>query len=184
MTIENQSFSEKINKKKTFGQIVNELMEKPDEKQGTIDTMREVLKTWYPEINTCIENHKHWNRPYFIQTILKRERIAVNSIRQYFVAMQAMPIAQNDQSVYFYNPNNEQLLYLWTVPDIGTIEYLINNEKFLIEEGDVDLLYFSKLFKAGTLESVISHKYKIKATYFDEVVPYIDKPSSCKLLIS
>jgi hypothetical protein len=138
-------------KHKTVGELTNELLANPDTKQGVVDTRKEMEKTYLPEVQKCINNHKDWKDPYYIIVINKRERLLVNAMRQYFLARLTLPTPDYDQTVFKYFPASGDLKFLWTVPDMNTIGYLIENEATLPSE-QAQLIKFCKLFMANKLD--------------------------------
>jgi hypothetical protein len=138
-------------KRKTVGALANELLVRPDEKQGVWDTMKEMTKKFLPEIETCINRHKDWTEPFYVVVINKRERLMVNVIRQYFLARRTLPTPDLDQSVFKYTPSSGELRYLWTVPDKATVEYLASKVGD-IPSDERQLQNFCKFFKTGQLD--------------------------------
>lgn len=133
---------------KTVGQMSAEL--KQDSKQGVIDTQREMNKKFIPEIEKCIKNHKDWTEPFYIIVINKRERLMVNVIRQYFIARKTLPTEDYDQTVFKYDPTSCNLEFLWTVPDVFTVNELLLHKNNLPEDHR-RLVEFCWLFKNGRL---------------------------------
>lgn len=139
--------------RKTVGELSQELLLRPDTKQGVIDTQREMNKQIIPEIEKCIKNHKSWDDPYYIVILTKRERLLVNVIRQYFVARRSLPTPDLDQTVFKYTPKTGDLEYLWTVPDSTTVNMLVWSGMEIPEE-QRDLYEFAYLFEHGQLDIV------------------------------
>ena len=137
----------------TVGKHSSDLLKNPDKKQGIIDTRKEMEKKYIPELEKCIQNHRHWIIPYYVVVILKRERLMINVIRQYFTARQSLPTSDYDQTVYKYFPSSGDLKYLWTVPDRNTVFEMLTKETVIPEE-QKQLLRFCKLFVDKKLEIV------------------------------
>lgn len=138
---------------KTVGQICKELLHNPDHKQGIIDTQREMTKEYLPEVTKCIEAHKGWIQPFYVVVILKRERTLINVIRAYYTARQTMPTADYDQTVFKYFPATGDLKYLWTVPDIQSVDkILMDAAAGLLSNEYEQLKYFCWHFRHNTLE--------------------------------
>jgi len=139
--------------KKTVGEVSTELLKNPDEKQGIIDTQKEMNKQFLPQVEECIKNHKDWKDPYYIVVINKRERLLVNVIRQYFLARFTLPTPDYDQTVFKYFPSTGDLKFLWVLPDKNSIEFINENSSTLPLEQS-QLIEFCKLFKAEKLDKV------------------------------
>jgi hypothetical protein len=134
----------------TVGKICNDLLKKPDRKQGVMDTQIEMAKKYIPGIQECIDKNKALVDPYYIVVISKRERLLINAIRQYFVARKTLPTPDYDQTVFKYTPVTGDLKYLWTVPDKNSIEEVIANYK----KYDPSLVKYCLLFKENKLDIV------------------------------
>lgn len=139
--------------RKTVGKISQELLLKPDRKQGVIDTQREMNKEFIPGLEECVRRHKHWDKPFYVVVINKRERLMVNVIRQYFLARKTLPTPDYDQSVFKYTPATGDLEFLWVVPDIQTVTLLAHNMIDIPNE-QFELAGFCRLFEQGQLDIV------------------------------
>ena len=142
-----------MTEKETVGAQALKLLEKADGKQSLMDTSLEMTKNFMPEISKCIDNHKYLTEPYYLIAINKRERLIINSIRQFFAARRTLPTPDYDQNVFKYFPSSGGLKYLWTVPDKDSVTYILLNQTSLPDE-QKELLKFCKLFIAGTLDKV------------------------------
>ena len=143
-------------RKKKVGELTSDLLARPnlDIKQSLMDTSKEMQKQYLPEIEKCIKTHeKLWSEPFYVVVITKRERLIVNSIRQYFLARQTLPTPDLDQTVFKYTPATGDLKHLWTVPDHGSIDYLIRN-RHLVVKAEQQLLEYCMLFRKGKLDEV------------------------------
>ena len=122
-----------MNKKKTVGAEALERLAKGDNKQGVIDTQREVDKDYFPQMEICIQNHKEWREPFYIVVHHKKEKLLENVIRRYFIGMQSMPTPQWDQTLWRYTPKTEELRFIWTLPDENTAMWMASNPHELTE---------------------------------------------------
>jgi len=141
-----------MTKKKTVGEEAIERLSKADTKQGIVDTQREADKEYFPEIEKCIENHKHLDTPYYIVVHHKKERLLENVLRRYFFARQTLPTPQWDQTVWRYNPKTSELRFVWTLPDENTAKWMASNPQELSEHHR-ELVEFIMSFLSGTLYS-------------------------------
>ena len=64
---------------------------------------------------------------FFIASLLKKEKLLHNVIRNYFVPTTTCPTPCHDQTVYKYNAAKGDIEYLWTVPDEQTALTLKEN---------------------------------------------------------
>jgi len=137
--------------KKTVGAQANELLKSGDNKQGVIDTQREMHKKFISEIEKTIEGHKSWDFPFYIVVINKKERLIKNSIRNYFFARRSLPTPDYDQTVFKYDPSTGDLRFLWVLPDHETVQYMVLFPNDIPKE-ERQLSYFCHLFVNGKLE--------------------------------
>ncbi len=142
-------------KDRTVGSYVKEILSNPnlDRGQSLKDTSLEMQKKMLPEIEKCINNHKHWDDPFYVVIINRRERLMVNVIRQHYVARKTLPTPDYDQSVFKYFPKTGDLKYLWTVPDKMSVDYLVINEAN-VPERQKELAEMCRLFKQEQLDIV------------------------------
>lgn len=139
---------------KTFGQIATELLAKPDEKQGVVDTQREMNKNYYPSIYNLVTDPEQecskWTEPFYIEVRNKKERLFINAMHQYFIARRSLPDPDYDQDVWKYFPATSDLKYLWSLPPLWAYNKLLNSID--ITNDDKELLQFCKMYEAGILK--------------------------------
>ncbi len=87
---------------------------------------------------------------FFIVSILKKEKLMSNVIRNYFVPTKTCPTPTYDQTVYRYDSKKENLEFIWIVPDRETCLTFKENVKQIVpaEQG---LLKFILDYYNGTL---------------------------------
>lgn len=91
-----------------------------------------------------------WDGDFFVQVLLKKERLMDNVIRTLFMQNISCPTPDYDQSVFMYHAAEEKLQYLWTVPDPFTVELLLRNARYVVPE-ERPLLEMCMKFVDGTL---------------------------------
>jgi hypothetical protein len=140
-------------KSTTVGQQAVGLLMKGDQKQGVIDTQREMQKGY---LDNVIEAAKRGEElfgkesPFYVCVQTRRERLLSNVIRNQFYPRQTRPIPQYDLSLFWYDPKSEDLKFVWCIPDKETVEFLIQNENILPDDQH-QLVQFCKSFKDNTL---------------------------------
>ncbi len=128
-------------RRKTVGEEAYKRQENPDTKQGIIDTQREMDKEYFGEIEKCIQNHKHWDQPFYIVVLCKKEQLMENVIRRYFIGRMSMPTPQWDQTLWRYDPKSGDLRFVWVLPDQETAKWMAMNPQTL-QEKHLELLCF------------------------------------------
>ncbi len=142
-------------KRKTVGALSSELLLKPDNKQGVVDTQMEMHKQYLPNIENLVNSKdcEDWKDPFYVVVLTRRERSMVNVIRHHFIARKTLPTPQYDQDTWKYHPSSGKLEYLWTVPAKDKVNELIMLEASYPKSFN-DLIRFCKLFKADKLDIV------------------------------
>lgn len=139
--------------RKTVGQCAVELMSMGDQNQGVIDTQREMTKGYVDELIKCAKSGTiaySEEKPFYICVQTRRERLLQNVIRNQFYHRITRPIPQYDLALYHYDPKEEQLSFVWCIPDKETVEGM-SCIGFIPSRGEEQLHYFVKCFVAGTL---------------------------------
>ena len=143
-----------MTEKKTVGEVALDLQKDPYP-QDVIETQREMLKEYPDELIACAKRHEkmpefqNLNHFYLcVQT--KRERILTNVVRNYFYARRTRPAPTYDLSLYYYEPKDEKLTFIWCIPDKETCEYMLTY-KHELPHDQWQLLDFVEKFTNNTL---------------------------------
>lgn len=139
--------------RKTVGQEAIDILSKPQEEQSVIETQQQMLKGYVDELITAAKKGEELygtQEHFYICVQTRRERLLTNVIRNQFYPRKTRPIPQYDLALYYYDPKDEKLTFVWCIPDRATVEDLIINELKLPPE-QRQLLGFCKAFIAGTL---------------------------------
>ena len=131
--------------KKTIGQIAAELRDSDSGLVNPQEIQRAQEQEYIQNLEWCakharkevdcsnIPNHKECNKrsaitgSFFIASLLKREKLLENVIRNYFVATKTCPTPCHDQTIFRYNDETGNIEYIWTVPDEQTALTLKEN---------------------------------------------------------
>jgi hypothetical protein len=70
-----------------------------------------------------------------------------------FYTQKLCPLPEYDQSVFRYNRSNDQVEFVWTLPDEETARYLIQHREEVVEE-EKELLNFVVAFAVGKLREL------------------------------
>lgn len=139
--------------RKTVGECALELKAKGDQKQGVIDTQREMNKGYIAELIKCAQRGAmayETDKPFYVCVQTRRERLLDNVIRSQFYHRLSRPAPAYDLALYHYDPKNEQLRFVWNIPDKETVEYMCQ-PGFIPEPDQHQLYHFVKSFVACTL---------------------------------
>ena len=138
----------KNQKKTTVGEEAYKRLCQNPEPINIVDIQREADKEFVKELEDLIAKNKNFAKKYYIQIILKKERLLENVIRRYFIPRHTDPIPDFDTTLFSYDNEKCQLYFHWTIPDPTTCHYLLTNETSLPEE-EKPLLEMVKKFSAG-----------------------------------
>lgn len=160
-------------KAQPIGKVSRELLLKGDQKQGVVDTQREVDKEYFTEINKCVHAKPHcdWIDPWYVVILHKRERLLENVVRRYFFGRQSLPTPEYDQTVWRYYPSSGNLEFIWCIPDKNTTLYMYDRPGEIVEE-QKHLKKFVFDFINGTLYNSVIKKYPEynKETFHEEKI--------------
>lgn len=107
--------------KETVGAAAHRLLSNPDEKQGVVDTQREIDKTFLEEVAKCIKRYPEWKNPWYVVLLVKKDiPQAPNVVSKKWYGYDKLPKPICDQTVWRYYPESYNLEFLWTIPDIET----------------------------------------------------------------
>ena len=137
----------------TVGSEAVKLLQKGDEKQGVIDTQREMQKGYIDDLIKCAKRYKDWTELFYICVQTRRERLLSNVVRSQFYGRLTRPTPEYDLALYSYDPKTENLKFEWVVPDKETVEQIVEMNKLGIVdlEIDPDLWKYCLQFHSRTL---------------------------------
>ncbi|MGD8327740.1 MAG: hypothetical protein PVF65_12580 [Sphingomonadales bacterium] len=151
-----ESEQENAQRAQTVGQLALDQSQK-DIKADVVEIEREVHKgnksedSWEAQMTTALERGKaKYAGEFFIVILNKKERLLQNVIRRYFLDRRTCPLPEYDQTVFRYDPKDDMLEYIWTVPDWQAAEDLKAN-RFNLSKELVALLEMVDKFEDGTL---------------------------------
>lgn len=116
--------------RKTVGQLAIEAEQKRPESLNPIELQRVLLdpKEYLKKLMDCvIESKKIHDGDIYVEVITKKEAVSNRVMRLYHVAHRACPTPTYDSAVYRYNAKEDQIEFLWVLPDKGTYFHLLEN---------------------------------------------------------
>lgn len=140
--------------KQTVGQTLSDLTARQLDKISVTEAWKRKEDDYLKQLIDCAEkNRKVFDGDFFIVTTLKHEKIlstALPTFREYFIAQQSCPTPNYDQNLYHFDSKQEQIKYIWSIPDRETCHYLIENRS-IVDGSERQLLEFVLKFADGTL---------------------------------
>ena len=142
-------------KKETVGKQLQDHLQKKHDRMSVVELTRQIQGDHVNILIDVINKSKQvWNGDFYISLLPKLEKsLAYKAIRSYFKADYACPSPHYDQSVFKYHAQDENLEFIWTVPDKDTVEYYIHFANEVVPE-ERELLGFCIAFKNGLLNDV------------------------------
>lgn len=140
-------------KKQTVGQAAYDILSKPQAPQSVQDTNEEMLKKYVDSlIEAAMRGEKQFGRekPFYVCVQTRRERLLTNVIRNQFYSRQTRPTPQYDLALYYYDPRDEHLSFVWCIPDKETVGTMAA-PCYRCPPGGEQLYEFVKSFVSGTL---------------------------------
>lgn len=139
--------------KQTVGQAAYDILSKPQAPQTVKDTEEEMLKNYVDSlIEAAMRGEKLYGQEdsFYVCVQTRRERLLSNVIRNQFYPRQTRPTPQYDLALYHYNPKDENLSFVWCIPDKETVQ-TISSPWYRCPKGEEQLCEFVKSFVSGTL---------------------------------
>jgi hypothetical protein len=122
-----------------------------DERQSVIDTQRAMQSGYTEQLIECAKRYP-WTDPFYICVQSRRERLLTNVIRCQFYGRQTRPIPQYDLALYHYDPRDENLRFVWGIPDKESVEQILDEfKRGTLPMEHYPLAAFCAGFKANTL---------------------------------
>ena len=97
----------------------------------------------------CKDRHA-FEGDFFIESLIKKEKVLHNVLRNYFMPRKSCPTPAYDQTVYRWNSVKQDIEYIWTVPDKETCLTLYQN-KDIVVPAEQGLLKMVVKFYDGSL---------------------------------
>lgn len=154
---------------KTVGSIASELLSNPDthklnpqeiqraQEKEYLDNLVWAVKHAQKKVDCShLENHDECkdrtalDGDFFISSLLKKEKLLENVLRNYFVPSKVCPTPSYDQTLYRYDSRKEDIEFIWTVPDKETCLTFKENVTKIVPEEQA-LLGFVLDFYSGAL---------------------------------
>lgn len=143
---------EKGEKRKSVGELSNELLEKTPDTLDPIELQREIQGDSYEVqfMEAMDRSMGKYHRDFFIVTVNQRFRLFSNVCRTYFIDRISCPTPDFDQNVYRINRKTGQIEFLWAIPDKNTCLDMYN-DPLAVPEEQLELRKFVFEFYDGTL---------------------------------
>jgi len=118
------------------------------------DQVDEELKDYPNQIYECLKNgKKHFDDDFYIHVLFCKDRLIRDCRKNIFAAQRSCPTPFYDQAVYKYNKRDDNLEFLWVVPDIDICE-LYKNNIGLVPEDEKDLYENIRKYYSGELARI------------------------------
>lgn len=112
-------------KRETVGEASLRLLANPDTKQNVEDTRHEMMKGYF---DTLVETAKDGEKAYgksnhfYVCVFSRKDRLIPNLIRNQFFHRKTRPVPTYDLALYYYDPKDENLQFVWIIPDKETVD--------------------------------------------------------------
>ena len=146
--------------RETVGKISSDLARNAKfDTHSAYEQMREQLSGYEDNLRQCVAQMvKDWpNQDFYVVVLTKREKLTPNVFRHYFFGRLSCPTPNYDQILYSYSYKDDQLLFLWVIPDRGVCMHYTQNPA-LVHPEEMGLLKHVLDFKDGTLFRIAQHR--------------------------
>lgn len=139
-------------KRKTIGELSQELSDKTPDTLDPIELQREIQGDSYEaQFLECMSRAmEKYHKDFYIVTINQKFRLFSNVTRTYFIDRLSCPTPDFDQNVYRIDRKTGRIEFLWSVPDKDTC-LEIYNDPLSVPESHYELRKFVFEFYDGTL---------------------------------
>lgn len=145
----------KDQKTKNVGAHAYDLLQKQPDTTDAVELQREMLNPteWEQDIQETVESaQRTYPSNFYVVVLFKRERIITNAIRYYMVARRSCPTPQYDQVVYYYDRNQGDIQFIWSIPDQMTSIFMYQNALSVPKEQRQQLNYVIQFFDGSLQE--------------------------------
>lgn len=103
------------------------------------------------ELIECVQSaRKTINFNFYVEIQTKREPLLHNVLRNYFIPRKSCPTPNYDQTVFMFEHESEDIIYLWTIPCRDACIYLMNNSSLVVDD-EREILNFVLQYSDGSL---------------------------------
>ena len=137
--------------RKTAASMAVEAAAKPPETLEFNDIRKQHMDGYSQGLYEAIEtNRKQFSTNFFIEVRCTRNLPQPNAFHDHFVGRKTCPKPAYDQDVYLYDRKNDELHFVWSVPDKQWSYWLLKNPDFFPDERKA-ILHFVHAFRDGSL---------------------------------
>lgn len=134
--------------------------------QNAINTQQEMQKGYVDELITCAkngENNYGREKHFYLCVHTKKERLLPNVFRSFFEHRKTRPIPTYDLALYYYEPKDEKITFIWCVPAESVVDHFAGYHYVDVtgktcwqppatpKPGEEQLAQFCNAFRAGIL---------------------------------
>jgi hypothetical protein len=140
--------------RETVGKIATDLMMSTPEDVSVKELGQDMLEDYMESLWECIDRgSKDIACDFFVVVLQKKERVLQNVVRNQFLYRRSCPTPTYNQSVFRYSRKDDELEYIWSLPDKDSCYMLRANALQVISE-ERDMLKFVLDFFDGTLDNM------------------------------
>lgn len=153
--------------RKTVGAIVSDFAQKSPDALDPQEIQRASEREYLRELRWCVghalkeeaciksctkecKDRDKLEGDFFVEVILKKEKLLANTLRNYFIARKTCPKPFYDQTVYRYKAESGDISLEWVVPDYDSAETFKENRAIIVPE-ERELLKYVLAYYDGTL---------------------------------
>ncbi len=115
-------------KRKTAGSVVLDLLKKTPDTRDPQELIKAQAEDYQRVVlETTEEGKKIYKKDFFVVSLCKKEPLIPNIMRNLIHHRESCPTPTHDQTVYHFVRNDNQLFFLWTIPDFETATIIREN---------------------------------------------------------
>lgn len=139
--------------RETVGKIATDLMQSTPDVVPVREIGKDMLQDYMENLWECVSRgSKDLASDFFVVVLQKKERIMQNVVRNQFLYRKSCPTPTYNQSVFRYSRKDDELEYIWSLPDKDSC-YMLRANALMVAPDERDMLRFVLDFFDGTLDT-------------------------------
>ena len=140
--------------RETVGKIATDLMKSSPELVPLKELGQDMLSDYMENLWIAVDRGKKelW-ADFFVVVLQKKERLLDNVVRNQFLYRSSCPTPTYNQSVFRYSFKDDELEYVWSLPDKSSC-FMLKANALMVAPEERDMLKFVLDFFDGTLDTL------------------------------
>jgi len=140
--------------RETVGKIATDLMQSTPEEVPVHEIGKDMLQDYMENLWEAVDRgRKDLETDFFVVVLSKKERVLQNVVRNQFLYRVSCPTPTYCQSVFRYLRKDDELQYVWSLPDKQSC-FMLRDNALMVASDERETLKFVLDFFDGTLDNL------------------------------